>query len=75
VFATLLRFDCGTSEDAIDLIHQKPRPPVRHVGRIYIERVINEPFVAAGGSADQFRAGIERALRSAGYGCTRATPT
>ena len=30
-------------------------------GRIYIERV-NEPFLAAGGSADQFRAGIERAI-------------
>ncbi len=30
-------------------------------GRIFIERV-NEPFLAAGGSADQFRAGIERAI-------------
>ena len=30
-------------------------------GRIHIERV-NEPFLAAGGSADQFRAGIERAI-------------
>jgi hypothetical protein len=30
-------------------------------GRIYIERV-NEPFLAAGGRADQFRAGIERAI-------------
>jgi hypothetical protein len=30
-------------------------------GRIYVERV-NEPFLAAGGSADQFRAGIERAI-------------
>ena len=30
-------------------------------GRIYIERV-NEPFLAAGGSGEQFRAGIERAL-------------
>jgi hypothetical protein len=30
-------------------------------GRIYIERV-NEPFLAAGGSGDQFRAGIERAI-------------
>jgi hypothetical protein len=30
-------------------------------GRIYIERV-NEPFLAAGGSAEQFRAGIERAI-------------
>jgi hypothetical protein len=30
-------------------------------GRIYIERV-NEPFLAAGGNGDQFRAGIERAI-------------
>ena len=30
-------------------------------GRICIERV-NEPFLAAGGSGDQFRAGIERAV-------------
>jgi hypothetical protein len=30
-------------------------------GRIYIERV-NEPFLAAGGSGEQFRAGIERAV-------------
>ena len=30
-------------------------------GRIYIERV-NEPFLAAGGSTDQFRAAIERAV-------------
>ncbi len=30
-------------------------------GRIFIERV-NAPFLAAGGSADQFRAGIERAI-------------
>jgi len=30
-------------------------------GRIYIERV-NEPFLAAGGSGDDFRAGIERAI-------------
>jgi hypothetical protein len=30
-------------------------------GRIYIERV-NEPFLAVGGSADQFRAGIEQAI-------------
>jgi hypothetical protein len=29
--------------------------------RIYIERV-NEPFLAAGGSADQFRAAIARAI-------------
>jgi hypothetical protein len=30
-------------------------------GRIYIERV-NEPFLLAGGSGEQFRAGVERAL-------------
>jgi hypothetical protein len=30
-------------------------------GRIYIERV-NEPFLAAGGNGEQFRAGIERAI-------------
>jgi hypothetical protein len=29
-------------------------------GRIYIERV-NAPFLAAGGTAEDFRAGIERA--------------
>jgi hypothetical protein len=30
-------------------------------GRIYIER-INAPFLAAGGSGEDFRAGIERAI-------------
>jgi hypothetical protein len=30
-------------------------------GRIYIERV-NAPFLVAGGSADDFRTGIERAI-------------
>jgi hypothetical protein len=40
-------------------------------GRIYIERV-NAPFLAVGGPGDDFRAGIERATCSAGYGCTRA---
>ena len=30
-------------------------------GRIYIERV-NAPFLAAGGSGDDFRAGIERTI-------------
>jgi hypothetical protein len=30
-------------------------------GRIYIER-INAPFLAAGGTSDDFRAGIERAV-------------
>jgi hypothetical protein len=31
------------------------------IGRIYIERV-NEPFLLAGGSGNDFRAGIERAV-------------
>lgn len=43
-------------------------------GRIHIERV-NAPFLAAGGTADDFRAGVERALRSAGYGSMRAALT
>jgi hypothetical protein len=30
-------------------------------GRIFIER-INEPFLAASGSGEQFRAGVERAI-------------
>ena len=30
-------------------------------GRIYVERV-NAPFLAAGGSGEDFRAGIERAI-------------
>jgi hypothetical protein len=30
-------------------------------GRIYIER-INAPFLAAGGTGDDFRAGVERAV-------------
>jgi hypothetical protein len=30
-------------------------------GRVYIERV-NAPFLAAGGTAEDFRAGIERAI-------------
>jgi hypothetical protein len=30
-------------------------------GRVFIERV-NEPFLAAAGSGEQFRAGIERAV-------------
>jgi len=30
-------------------------------GRVFIERV-NAPFLAAGGTADDFRAGIERAI-------------
>jgi hypothetical protein len=39
--------------------------------RIYFERV-NEPFLAAGGNGDQFRAGSSAPLRLAGYGGTRA---
>jgi hypothetical protein len=31
-------------------------------GRIFIERV-NEPFLAAGGSGEQFRAGVDLAIR------------
>jgi hypothetical protein len=34
-------------------------------GRIYIERV-NAPFLAAGGTADDFHAGIERAIALGG---------
>jgi hypothetical protein len=30
-------------------------------GRLYIDR-INKPFIVAGGSGEQFRAGIERAM-------------
>jgi hypothetical protein len=30
-------------------------------GRIFVERV-NEPFLAAGGSGEEFRAGVERAI-------------
>ena len=30
-------------------------------GRIFIER-INEPFLVAGGSGEEFRAGVERAI-------------
>jgi hypothetical protein len=30
-------------------------------GRIFIERV-NEPFLASGGSGEEFRAGVERAI-------------
>jgi len=35
--------------------------PLRLGRRIFFERV-NEPFLAAGGSGEQFRAGIERAI-------------
>jgi hypothetical protein len=35
-------------------------------GRIYIERV-NAPFLAAGGTGEDFRAGIERAIASGTY--------
>ena len=43
-------------------------------GRIYIERV-NAPFLAVGGTGDDFRAGIERAIALGRYGATRAAPT
>ena len=41
--------------------------------RIYIERV-NAPFLAVGGTGDDFRAGIERAIALGRYGATRAAP-
>jgi len=40
-------------------------------GRIYIDR-INAPFLAAGGTCDDFRAGIERTIALGWYGDTRA---
>ena len=43
-------------------------------GRIYIDRV-NAPFLVAGGSGEDFRAGIERAIRRDGCGGMRAEPT
>ena len=43
-------------------------------GRIFIERV-NEPFLAAGGSGEHFRAGVERAIALGWLGGTRAAPT
>src|SRR6266404_750679 len=43
-------------------------------GRIYIERV-NGPFLAAGGSPAEYRAGIERAIAKAGCGDTNPGPT
>ena len=43
-------------------------------GPIFIKRV-NEPFLTDGGSGEQFRAGIERAIASAGSDGTRAAPT
>jgi len=44
-------------------------------GRIYIKRV-NEPFLATGGSGEQFRAGIARAI-ALGWlsGGMKAAPT
>ena len=42
-------------------------------GRIYIERV-NAPFLAAGGSGEDFRAGIERAIARGWLWRTRAAP-
>ena len=43
-------------------------------GPIFTKRV-NEPFLTDGGSGEQFRAGIERAIASAGSDGTRAAPT
>jgi hypothetical protein len=42
--------------------------------RIYIERV-NAPFLTAGGSGEDFRAGLARAIARGGSGGTRAAPT
>ena len=42
-------------------------------GRIYIERV-NAPFLAAGGSGEDFRAGIERAIALGWLWLARAAP-
>ena len=42
-------------------------------GRIYIERV-NAPFLAAGGSGDDFRAGIARAITQ-GWICRHESGT
>ena len=42
-------------------------------GRIYIGRV-NAPFLAAGGSGEDFRAGIERAIARGWLWRTRAAP-
>jgi hypothetical protein len=41
---------------------------------IYIERV-NAPFLTAGGSGEEFRTGIDRAIAPAGCGGTKAAPT
>jgi hypothetical protein len=43
-------------------------------GRIYNERV-NAPFLAAGGSGDDFRAGVERAIALGWPWRHRAAPT
>jgi len=51
------RSRCRRAQDRRD----RERRRGRAGWRISIER-INEPFLAAGGSADQFRAGIERAI-------------
>jgi hypothetical protein len=43
-------------------------------GRIFIERV-NAPVLAADGSGEDFRVGIERRCAGAGIGGMRAAPT
>ena len=42
--------------------------------RIYVE-LVNAPFLAAGGSGDDFAPGSRGASRRAGCGGTRAAPT
>jgi hypothetical protein len=43
---------------------RSPIPPSR---RLYIE-LINGAFLRAGGSPDEYRAGLERAISKGGYG-------
>jgi hypothetical protein len=56
---------------ALKLIEIANGAEVVQDGRIYIER-INAPFLAAGGTCDDFRAGIERTIALGWYGDTRA---
>jgi hypothetical protein len=41
----------------------------------HLHERVNAPFLAAGGSGDDFRAGIERTIMQVGYGATRAALT
>ena len=43
-------------------------------GRIFIEKV-NAPFLAAGGTGEDFRPASSMQSRWGGCGCTRAAPT